>query len=319
MVRRGTAIREQKNPFPFPHSDSAIHYRTMIVAGQGGVWGSRANKRNVNPIGVRPEQLWDCPVYSIATGYQKVALAAGDEGLWESPFEYFGLDDDFPEVKQLSRRRSDKCNWMYGNIYGSSYQSGGFLAEISDAYSSSRSDTEMLFGAEIGEASDIDHAEKSPTEIDASTIFSREGFSWGIRNKICLHDSKAVLVSSYAPWSKTASSISQPIAFEFEQLRGAIVSASSAPFGAVLEFDERLEVILSDGTIETLIGEPINWRVFPNAKFYQNQLHAIYDDHLCVFSFNQDYFVNQATKTFGINPLYDRLGPRSSAPRERQI
>jgi hypothetical protein len=312
-------IREQKNPFPFPHSDSAIHYRTMVVAGQGGLWSSRASKRNVNPIGARPERLWDCPVYAVAAGYQKIALAAGDEGLWQSPFEYDSFDDNYDEVTQLSQRRSDKCNWMYGSIYGSSYQSGGFLAEISDAYRP-RDRIAALFGEDDEDDDSTAASEKgpeAPKEIEASSIFSHPGFSWGVRNKLCLHDGKAIFVSSYAPWSKHRSSFSRPISFDFKELRGPIVSASSAPFGSVLEFDDRLVVILSDGTVETLQGEPINWRVFPNAKFYQNQLHTIYDDHLCIFSFNQDYFVDQSSKNFGINPIYDRLGGRLRSRVER--
>jgi hypothetical protein len=316
-------VREQKNPFPFPHSDSAIHYRTLIVGGQGGFWSSKVSKRNVNPIGTRPARLWDCPIYSVATGYQRVALAAGDEGLWHSPFEYYSFDETYDQVSQLSRRRSDKCNWMYGNVYGSSYLSGGFLAELPDGGRPPGSDANSLFMDTDTESDDEEQSAENtpakPTEIEDSKIFRRRGFSWGIRNKICLHDGKAISVASYNPYSKYDEPISRPVSFDFKELHGAIVSAANAPFGSILEFDDRLVVILSDGSIQTLRGEPVNWRVFPSAKFYQNQLHAIYDDHLSIFSFNQDYFVDQRTKNFGINPIYDRIGGPLRRVPERTV
>ncbi len=49
-----------------------------------------------------------------------------------------------------------------------------------------------------------------------------------------------------------------------------------------------------------LEGEPVNWCVFPKSTYYTNQLHVVYEDHLCIHSFNHDYFVNQDTKSVGI-------------------
>ena len=49
-----------------------------------------------------------------------------------------------------------------------------------------------------------------------------------------------------------------------------------------------------------LSGEPINWRVFPRSKFYENHLHIVYPDRLEILSFNDDYFVDQEKKKAGI-------------------
>ena len=49
----------------------------------------------------------------------------------------------------------------------------------------------------------------------------------------------------------------------------------------------------------TLPGEPVNWRAFPRARHYQNQLHVVRDDHLEVLSFNHDYLVDQDSKRLG--------------------
>jgi len=52
--------------------------------------------------------------------------------------------------------------------------------------------------------------------------------------------------------------------------------------------------------IHTFAGEPVNWRIFPRSKHYENQLHIIYNDRLEIISFNHDYFVNQNEKWAGI-------------------
>jgi hypothetical protein len=62
-----------------------------------------------------------------------------------------------------------------------------------------------------------------------------------------------------------------------------------------------LLIISSDARGYTFLeGEPVNWRVFPKSKYYTNQLHAVYDDYFCIYSFNDDYFVDQKQKQAGI-------------------
>jgi hypothetical protein len=67
----------------------------------------------------------------------------------------------------------------------------------------------------------------------------------------------------------------------------------------IIELERALLVILSTGEQIVVPGEPVNWKIFPRSRFYENQLHVAYGDRFEIYSFNQDYFVDQAAKTIG--------------------
>ena len=69
---------------------------------------------------------------------------------------------------------------------------------------------------------------------------------------------------------------------------GDVLSASTAQFGIIVESERALSVYPSEGTPVVMQGEPVNWRVFPRSKHYENQLHVVWDDHMEILSFNQD-------------------------------
>lgn len=56
-----------------------------------------------------------------------------------------------------------------------------------------------------------------------------------------------------------------------------ILKAKSSAFGAILETDNEL-FLMRDDKPKKVYGEPVNWRVFPRAKFYANHLHIITND-----------------------------------------
>ncbi|NOI83064.1 hypothetical protein F0237_20575 [Vibrio tubiashii] len=72
---------------------------------------------------------------------------------------------------------------------------------------------------------------------------------------------------------------SEIIASAKSNVESKVIKAKSSSFGAVLETDESLYVIRSDEP-QRVYGEPVNWRVFPRAKFYSNHLHIITDDNI---------------------------------------
>ena len=81
-----------------------------------------------------------------------------------------------------------------------------------------------------------------------------------------------------------------------------IVSASVELFGLVIEYKNRMQIILSDNEtleIETPKGI-VNWRTFPRSMNYTNQLHLIFEDRLEILSINHDFLVDQNKKLFGI-------------------
>lgn len=88
---------------------------------------------------------------------------------------------------------------------------------------------------------------------------------------------------------------------ESKELLDDLISADSSFFGIVLEKEDGILVITSLLEYIHFPGEPVNWRVFPKSKNYTNQLHIIYEDRLCIYSFNHDFFVDQENKKIGIS------------------
>jgi hypothetical protein len=271
-------IGKQDVPFPFPHADSTVYMRSLYSAGQSGIYRATCNKRTKRPISTRPERRWDGPAVSIAASYGCMAIAAADEGLFELSLS----SHDFPrkDARRLATKNCVGCNWALYSIYGSSHLSGGFMAEFQKEQVG-RNEPVRKFRDVVGEGE----------------IFASKGYSWGVHDKLYQATSSEVRVVRYLPWRERR--FQWLGAIEVPPDLGGVVSASAALFGTVIEFDEGILVEASDGGTYKLDGEPIRWRTFPRSKHYENQLHVIYEDHLEIYSFNHDYFVDQETKIAG--------------------
>jgi len=307
------SIRRQKNLFPFPHSDVAIYRKNMFVVSPSGVHQAACNKANINPISSRLDRKWDAPVLAVDASYLTLALAAGDEGLYELPLsqeKYERLPRAGP--KRIEKRNCTDCSWTFYSIYGSSHVDAGFLA----AYRRVPQTNDPFLTARVFEGL-----------IPASSIFHNGvGYSWGNQDKLCQVSESTVRIVNYQPWAKetperlsdlgsidlAASGDIQTI--QLSPWKGQVVSGAVALFGIVIECENALVVVPSEGATITFPGEVVNWRIFSRSIQYENQLHLIYDDRLEVLSFNQDYFVDQNQKQSGIRHFQPRFGrqPRSN-------
>jgi len=83
------------------------------------------------------------------------------------------------------------------------------------------------------------------------------------------------------------------------EAQGEPLSGGVTTFGLVSEFENGLKVVASDLSILEIPGPITRWRVFPRSVRYENQLHVILDNALEIYSFNQDYFVDQSDKKIG--------------------
>lgn len=286
-------IRHQKNPFPFPHSDLIIYNYKFYVAGQKGIFSSSCDKSNKNPVSSRVNEIRDISSLSIAASYSSLAVSAGSEGLFEISLDYgdvWGLekrrsiktiDNHF---RQLSRNHSSSCRWAYHSIFSSSHADSSFLADFDNKEVENNSDHKMRTFRGI---------------LTANELFNHSAYSWGTQEKLCQIFHKKIKVVKYNPWGKEErfTDIGE---LDVQQLQGNIISAESALFGYIIEVDSGLIVIDSRGETFIIEGEPVNWRVFPRSKYYENQLHVVYDDRLEIYSFNDDYFVNQEEKLSGL-------------------
>jgi hypothetical protein len=160
--------------------------------------------------------------------------------------------------------------------------------------------------------------------VEEQEIFHNSGYSWGNRDRLYQAVQGSVRVSRYLPdWGRKGPdardggpAIQYLGEIQLEAWKGQVISGGVCLFGIVIECENAMVIVPSDGNTLTLPGEPINWRVFPRSKHYENQLHLVYEDGLEIYSFNQDYLVDQTEKRLGFSYYAprskDRLGRRLS-------
>ena len=295
-------VGRQDSPMPFPHADSVVFKRKLYTAGAQGIHVASCNKRTRKPVSTRTERRWDCPAFGLAKSrYWGLAIAAGEEGVFE--YHPDRIDEPTRSGNGAARKARDctLCEWMYFSLYGSSHNCPGFMLEF--GHNSTRSKGVAQWETE-------EPRRKFIAELEPDSIFEARGpqghpggpaYTWGAHDKICRLANRQIEVVRFNPWSlQEGRPFEQLTSVEVMETKGEFVSAQTALFGFIVEFDNCL-VIIESASNQPLNrwGEPVNWRVFRHSKFYANQLHVAYHDRLEVLSFNQDYFSNQETKVAG--------------------
>lgn len=285
----------QQNPIPFPHADIEIYTDQLFVGSAHGLYQATCNRRNKYPVSTRPKKKWDGPVLSMSASYGALALAAGREGLFEHQIDSgyrFGSNEDARQISGITCR---DCSWAFYSIFASS-DSSGYLAEFS-------------------RESDGLHLQDAGRKFEgietAEQIFGAQGYSWGVQDKLCQVRQNAIRVVKYEPWKRDESPIRELGDIRFESWKGEIVSACTTNFGMIVELENALVVFPSDGRPVTIPGEPVNWRVFPRSRRYENQLHVCYEGRMEIYSFNHDYLVDQQQKLSGFT-VFGQKGNRRS-------
>lgn len=282
----------QQTPSLFPHSDIEIYNDQLFLGSKSGLYKLGCNKKTKYPISTKQKKCWDGPVLSMSASYGAVALAAGNEGLFEYSIDTYLSSSDDPE--RLSDINCKDCSWTYHSVFASG-ENSGYLVEFTK------------------EQKNYDHPSRIFNQvIPAESIFSSNGYSWGVHDKICQAQQNSIKVVKYNPWSKDESHLSELGIIDHQEWKGDIVSASTANFGTIVELDNAIVVYPSSGDPITIPGEPVSWRIFPRSKRYENQLHVIYDDDMIIFSFNHDYLLDQnekisGTSVFGHSILNNRV------------
>ncbi len=291
-----TESGRQDTPLPFPHADLELYQDRLYVGSSSGLYQASCNKKTRYPVSTRVEKKWDGPVLGVSASYGALALAAGGEGLFEYDlYSHYSASAD-KGLRHLSTNACRNCGWAFYSVFASS-DSSGYLAQ----YTKWSDDTYNRESAR--------RFEKIET---AASIFGSDGYCWGIQDKLCQAIPNGIKVVRYEPWNPDESSrLSYLGDVRFQPWKGEVVSAATANFGVVVELENALVVFPSDGDPITLAGEPVNWRVFPRSRHYENQLHVVYEDRLEILSFNQDYLVNQEEKLLGTS-VFSRQGRGSS-------
>ena len=275
-------IDTQDNPFPFPHADCLIYDKKMFACGNEGVFKATCNKKTTKPVSTKAHHLWDARSVHLSASYGSLAVAAGDDGLFELPIYTTGLYEQSEDPQQRISSNCTRCDWLFYSLYGSSHTSGGVLADFNKSADGSTRELAQLIGEK--------------------TLFGRKsGYSWGTSDKICNAFRGEVQIVRYEPWHKdSADRIRNLDTISLYAWKGDVVAGGLAPFGVVIECENALVVVPSIGPTITIPGEPVAWRVFPRARHYRNQLHVVRDDCVEIYSFNHDYFASQDDKSIGL-------------------
>jgi len=297
----GCTLKVQPNPFAFPHSDVIAYYDVVYVSSGVGVqYSSCHHIRKGNPIRTNPQMIWAGRATGIAASYGHMAISAGSEGLIDVGLSRY---DYRHEPSTLSTLHSTFAAWTYWSVFSGSFESGAYLAEFTQPGKTRDGSPRLDRQDQTQKDLRIDFMDT----VSSDQIFGSRSFAWGRHDKLCqIQDGHAAVVR-HVPWKREFNSRFVPLGrIALGESLGDLVSVDSALFGFILEYDQGLKVVQSDGQLVTIPGEPVNWRVFPMSVSYENQLHILYDDRLEIWSFNNDYLVDQESKIAGV-----KYSPRS--------
>lgn len=285
----------QENPFKELQIDSEVYDNRLYSITSSGLWYSTAHRSsNKYPISSKPNKIWDGYLQSIKAHSNKLALSGGSEGLFEYLISGVNIYNDTfhkPEDKitQLSEEHSLYSTWSFSSIYSTSDIGKSFLHAN---YWDNSSVLQLKHGRTFDES-------------DIFSDYEDGSFSWSEYEKIySVKDSTIKVVNfnqSNVDPNKDENAFEEVFSQEFQNINSQqIVMADVANFGTIIEDDNGLIVLRSDGEDFRINGQITRWRVYPRAKRYENHLHVILDDRIEIYSFNHDYFVDQKSKIFGI-------------------
>jgi len=303
--------KTESSPFPFLPIDTDIYYHHILAGGDEGLFSVPKSRATAGKLfGKSLFKHHDARFFQIRASdrFTAVAAAAGDDGLFE--FAFSRADEDvLNKSRRLAERSCSACDWAFQSVMGWTTE-GAFFASFKDEKDPTTKRSIRSFDRIV-----------EPSEMfgEEMSISSSPRIVWGCREKVYRISNHQIDVANYSPRSakskKNAESkevgklFTQRGKFDLNFDASTAIATGTAPFGTVLEFDDRLVVLRSDGVVDVFDGEPVHWRVFPRSDHYSNQLHIIYDDRLEVISFVHDYFVDQSEKLSG---FVRGSGPQSS-------
>jgi hypothetical protein len=226
-----------------------------------------------------------------------VAAAAGADGLFEFEFQP-DRNTVLSHPQNLAEIPCNACEWALQSImaWGNEAAYLASFRETKDPRSKKRKQRTF------------DRVVRQDQMLDGQDLpISFGGRMWGSHEKVFCLSSDGLDVLDYEPPPVQSQDGNAPRGARFSRkgklaidfTSSDVLATGTAPFGTVLELDDRVLVLRSDGRTECFDGEVVHWRVFPRSDNYSNQLHLIYEDRIRVVSFMHDYFVDQDKKLTG--------------------
>jgi len=286
-------LTSTNSPFDFLPTDTEVYYNTLFAGGDEGLFSSSSYYNS------RIKKHFDGNVLKINASDRNTALAvaAGQEGLFE-----FSYNDEPTSIlgqeHLLNSTPCSACEWAFQSVIGWSSE-GAYLASFLEEKNRDNKRTRR-FDRVINE-----------NEMFGITSNNQYAYVWGSREKIYRVVNGNIEVTNYSPKPKKKNNKNKfqkgyydtftkdgEIKTPFLKSED-IIASGTAPFGTVIEKEDEIIVLRSDGGVESFKGDIVHWRIFPRSEHYNNQLHIIFEEHIQIVSFVHDYFVNQDEKLAG--------------------
>ncbi len=290
---------EQDTPKNSIPTDTEIYSSSLYFATEEGLFVASAHRDSKKyPVSSRPKKIWDCNLLSLkANRYPQLALSGGSEGLFELDLSSQAIR----EPAQISNKHSSFANYNYWSIYNSSNVGNSYLAlfglneELEKKFGVfAFSKLKRKFNKIVSEGNIFQ---------DNNELNNSKFLSWGTDDKIYRATGSGFEIVRF----KNKPDLNNDEKY-FTKIRevnllpwkGSVIGGGTSYFGTIVECENALVILLSNGENLTIQGPITRWRIYPRSINYQNHLHVIKDDRIEIYSFNQDYFLEQNTKVYGI-------------------
>lgn len=296
---------QQDAPSNLLATDTEIYGNALYYINEQGLFSTAAHRNNKKyPVSSRPTKLWDCNLLAIkANKYPQLALSGGSEGLFEYDLSLkYRSVWNLKDPAQVSNKHSSFANYTYWSIYNTSLVESSYMA-LFDL-------NEVEFDNENFDIYDLgkpQYKREFKEEITEGKIFktqsNRNFLSWGVDDKIyrATDDGFEIVKFRNNPnLEKGEQQFTQVQNLNLQAWKGKVIGGGTSYYGTILECENALVVLLSNGQSKTIEGPITRWRVYPRSMNYQNHLHVIKDDRIEIYSFNQDYFLDQNEKLIGL-------------------
>ncbi|WP_440830855.1 hypothetical protein ACTABV_04780 [Pseudomonas fragariae (ex Marin et al. 2024)] len=282
----------QESPFNFLPTDTEIYYNQFFAGGNDGLY-SFPRYASARSRESRLNKHHDASIFQVKASerFSALATAAGNDGLFDFSVPRSGYDL-LGNARQLASQACSACDWSFQSVMGWTSEDA-FMANFREEKESGSNKKIRVFDRIIDQR-----------EIFGLHDQAKIDFVWGSREKIYKISDGVISVRNYNSSSKSekkSNSKFEYLGTEKMSFGSEVIATGTAPFGTVLELNDKIIVMRSDGEVEEFSGEPVHWRIFPRSEHYSNQLHIVYEDYLDVISFTHDYFVNQEEKMFGFS------------------
>ncbi|WP_154990423.1 hypothetical protein [Priestia megaterium] len=226
------------------------------------------------------QKIWDRSLYDIRVGtYGKVALSAGDEGVYEYntseelSFNSLNVRKMDKNIYLLSNKHSNSVNWIDNYIYSTSAIEDAFITQ-----SNSQTEENNYIDKVIGESNIFKSYKRKIHEI-----------SWASNNKLYrVYDYNKLEIVTFTKDTEQNLNFTSHFV-EFMAWKGRIISGASAKFGTVVECENALVIIYNEEDVLNLKGDIIRWKIYDRYHRYNNILGIIFEDSIVL----KAYDINQ--------------------------